>query len=116
MYLTYDEYERYGGTLSENEFGRFGFRATREIDNATFDRSKSYSETTAPEELKRCSFELIEYISKNSISGTVSGVRSFSNDGYSVSFADQKTASEAICDIIRTYLIESADNLLYCGV
>lgn len=112
MYLTYDEYKALGGTLSNAEFDRFCFRAACEIDNATLSRCKTLSEI--PETVKRCVYELILYISKNSNNGSVNSVSSFSNDGYSVSYAEQKTAEKQIYDIIYTYLADTG--LLYCGV
>ena len=112
MYLTYDEYKGYGGTLSDTEFNRFNFRAKCEIDNATFDRCKTLA--NVPEAVKRCAFELVTFISKNTQNGAVSSVSSFSNDGYSVSYTDKKTAQEQISDIIYAYLVGT--DLLYCEV
>lgn len=112
MYLTYEEYEAYGGTLNNTEFDRFSFRAECEINNATLDRCKTLAEI--PEEVKRCEVELIAYLSKNARTGSVSAVSSFSNDGYSVSYTDQKTAESQIYDIIYTYLANT--DLMYCGV
>ena len=112
MYLTYEEYKAYGGTLSNTEFDRFSFRAECEINNATLDRCKNLEEI--PEEVKRCEFELIAYLSKNTQNGSASAVASFSNDGYSVSYTDQKTAENQIHDIIYTYLVNT--DLMYCEV
>jgi len=112
MYLTFEEYKGYGGTLSDAEFGRFNFRAECEINNATFDRCKSLS--PIPEEVKRCCFELVTYLSKNAQGGAASSVSSFSNDGYSISYTDKQTAQEQISGIIYTYLVGT--DLLHCGV
>ena len=112
MYLTYEEYKSHGGTLNDAEFNRFNFRAECEINNATSDRCKSLEKI--PEEVKRCCFELVSYISKNAQNGAASSVAGFSNDGYSVSYVDKKTAQEQISDIIYTYL--ASTDLLYCGV
>lgn len=112
MYLTYEEYTGYGGTLNDTEFNRFNFRAECEINNATLDRCKKLTEI--PEEVKRCQYELVLYLSKNSQNGSISAVSSFSNDGYSVSYVDKKTAQEQISEIIYTYLVGT--DLLYCGV
>lgn len=112
MYLTYDEYIAYGGNLKNSDFDRFNFRAEREINNATFDRCKALTEI--PEEVKRCQYELVLYLSKNSQDGSVSAISSFSNDGYSVSYVDKKTAQEQIFELIYTYLVGTG--LMYCGV
>lgn len=112
MYLAYEEYKNFGGKLDKAEFDRFCFRASYEVDNATLSRCKTLS--TIPEFVKRCVYELTEYFSKNAKNGSVSAVASFGNDGYSVSYADQKNAQEQIADIIYTYLANT--DLLYCGV
>ena len=112
MYLTYDEYVSYGGKLSNADFDRFCFRAECEINNATLSRCKELEKV--PDEVKRCMYELIIYLSKNSQNGSVSAIASFSNDGYSVSYTDKKTAQEQISELIYTYLAET--DLLYCGV
>ena len=112
MYLTYDEYKDYGGTLSDADFDRFAFRAEKEIDIVTQDRCKTL--VNIPEEVERCMFELIGYLSKNTNNGSVSAIASFGNDGYSVTYADQKKATQQIYDIIYTYLVNTG--LMYRGV
>ena len=112
MYLDYEKFKEYGGILLNTDFDRFSFRAGKEIDNATFGRCKTLTET--PEEVKRCEYELILFFSKNVQNGSVSSVASFSNDGYSVNYANPKTSEEQIYDIIYTYLSDTG--LMYCGV
>lgn len=112
MYLDYEKYKEYGGNLLNTEFDRFLFRAEKEIDILTQDRCKNLK--TIPEELNRCTFELIAYLSKNTSNGSVSSVKSFGNDGYSITYTDDKTASQQIYDIIYTYLANTG--LMYCGV
>lgn len=112
MYLSYTEYTNCGGILNEAEFNRFSFRAGSEINNATLDRVKELDEI--PETVKRCEYELILYLSGNAKNGAASAISSFGNDGYSVSYSDQKNAQEQIADIIYTYLVST--DLLYCGV
>lgn len=112
MYLAYEEYRTFGGELNDIEFNRFSFRAESEIDNATFERCKGLTEV--PDSVKKCVFELVEFFSKNSKNGAVTSVQSFSNDGYSVSYASQKNAQQQIADIIYAYLANT--DLLYCGV
>lgn len=112
MYLSYDDYISYGGKLDNANFNRFCFRADKEIDNVTQNRCKSLDKI--PDEVKRCEFELIAYFSKNTNNGSISAVSSVGNDGYSISFVDQKTAEQQIYDIIYTYL--ASTGLMYCGV
>lgn len=112
MYLTYTEYTNFGGQLSDALFNRFSFRAESEINNATQGRLKSISKF--PESVKKCEFELVEYLSKVAKDGSASAISSFGNDGYSVSYTDKKTAQQQIYDIIYTYLADTG--LIYCGV
>lgn len=112
MYLSYDDYISCGGKLDNADFNRFCFRADKEIDNATQSRCKLLDKI--PDEVKRCEFELLTYFSKIAENGSASAVSSFGNDGYSVSFADQKSAEQQIYDIIYTYL--ASTGLMYCGV
>lgn len=112
MYLTYDEYTAYGGKMDKSDFDRFSFRAECEINNATLNRCKNLD--GIPDEIKRCMFELTTYISKTTENGSNLAVSSFSNDGYSVTYSENKTAQNAIYEIISTYLIET--DLMYCGV
>lgn len=111
-YLTFDDYISMGGTLAETEFNRFEFRAERLIDNLT--RGRLNNADTIPETVKRCMYELIAYLSNYAKNGDNSAVSSFSNDGYSVTYAEQKTAAEQIHDIIYDYLADT--DLMYCGV
>ena len=111
MYLTYNEYKAYGGSLSESNFGRFSFRAETEIDNNTQGRLKKIADI--PECVKRCEYELILYLSKNATNGAVSVVSGFSNDGYSVQYSEPKEAKAEIYGIIYTYLADTG--LMYCG-
>lgn len=111
-YLTFDDYISMGGTLTDTEFNRFEFRAEQLIGNETQGRLKNADEI--PETVKRCMFELVTYLSKSAQNGDNSAVASFSNDGYSVTYAEQKTAAQQIRDIIYDYLADT--DLMYCGV
>lgn len=110
-YLTYEDFTSMGGTLAESEFDRFEFRAEKLIDNETFGRIKEL--IAMPEEVSRCTFELVTYLSNVSKGGDTSAVASFGNDGYSVSYVEKKTADRQIYDIIYTYLSDTG--LMYCG-
>lgn len=112
MYLTYAEYQQWGGTLTEQEFNRFSYRAEKEIDNNTQNRLKSVKDI--PDDVKHCMFELVEFISNNTLNGAVMGVTSVSNDGYSESYSGAENAQGEMYNIIYTYL--SGTGLMYCGV
>ena len=112
MYLEYSDYADYGGKLNQAAFNRFCFRAEKLIDIYTFSRLKGVSYSDIPEEVKRCMYELIEYIKANMLDGDTRAVQSEGNDGYSVSY-ESKTSEQAIYDIIYTYLCDT--DLLYRG-
>lgn len=111
-YLTFDDYISMGGTLTDIEFNRFEFRAERLIDNNTQGRLKNID--TIPETVNKCMFELVTYLSNTAKNGDNSVVSSFSNDGYSVTYSEQKTAEQKSYDIIYDYLADT--DLMYCGV
>lgn len=134
MYLTYEEYQNMGGTLTETAFNDFEFQARAQVDWYTFNRLQN--EDTYGEAVKRCIYHLISVLqSKASASlpgsdsndGTVvAGVASQSNDGVSISYnvlsASEavKVAKEEIKETIEMYLQGVMNSLgqkvLYRGV
>ena len=143
MYLTYDEYMDYGGTLDESAFDMYEFEAASKIDYYTFNRLKKgggYSQQSADvkEAVKRCEYRLITLLQLNdatnaitgdedsSNSGAVAGISSQSNDGVSISYnvlsasdASAKAQSE-IDNAIKIYLSNCRNSLgqrlLYRGI
>lgn len=115
-YLTFEKYKQMGGKgiVKKIDFNRLEFRARNEIKRATFGRVETLSEV--PESVQRCMFELILFLTKTTKDGNISNVTGFGHDGYSVSYSDKKSAEEQIYDIIRTYLEDDENDLLYCGV
>lgn len=61
MYLTYEEYQAYGGTLDETSFSDFEFDAESTINWYTFNRlfRPEWAEALESEQLKRCVYQLI---------------------------------------------------------
>ena len=143
MYLTYAEYEQYGGALEETAFDMYEFEAASKIDYYTFNRLKKdvgfdgQSENTK-EAVKRCIYRLIFLLqqrdSANVVSGeegtgdntAVAGISSQSNDGVSVSY-NVMSASEVsanadkeITNTISMYLSGCRNSLgqrlLYRGI
>lgn len=95
MYLTYLEYQNYGGTADETTFNDLEFEASSVVDWYTFNRLQK--ETEFPEAVKRCVYKIIQYITaqqqvngldtasaQNNSEGA--GIASQSNDGVSVSY------------------------------
>ena len=132
MYLTYEEYYHFGGTLSEIDFSRYEFQAEAQINRYTFNRLKT--DKTIPVEVKRLTHHLIDLMEKKSTafslgkgsSDTNVYITSQSNDGVSVSYNGLapgdlielcKTES---AEVIKSYLEgvtnEAGRKLLYRGL
>lgn len=135
MYLTYSEYQAFGGTLDETTFNDLAFEAASIIDWYTFNRLQA--EENLPEAVKRCMYKIIQYVqaqqqvsgipadssANNGISGSVA---SQSNDGVSISYnilsaSDIVSNSKAqIYQIVQQYLSAVVNSLgqkvLYRGL
>lgn len=96
MYLTYLEYQNYGGTLPETAFNTCEMQAESLIDWYTFNRLQN--DTEFPKKLKDCMYLLVHEIeiqsnlldgsgdSGASTGGVGSSIASTSNDGVSISY------------------------------
>lgn len=135
MYLTYSDYQSFGGTLDETTFNDLEFEASSVVDWYTFNRLQK--EQNPPEALKRCMYKLIQYIVAGQQAGGIgtdgqqndgmgAAIASQSNDGVSISYnilgakdviENGKSQME---QIIRQYLSAVVNSLgqkvLYRGV
>lgn len=136
MYLTYEEYQEFGGTLDETTYNQYELEARGIVDWYTFDRLKQ--ETELPTEVKECMYLIIcrvtdEHNLLNSSMPTGAGgmvanptVASQSNDGVSTTYvtfpisAAFEHCKAAIADIINTSLRTAMNSLgrklLYRGL
>ena len=125
MYLTFAEYQAYGGIIESASFVRLEFMARKLVDSETFGRLKS--ETVISESVKRLMFELIGLIQKCDVSSEEYSAEpvSESNDGYSVSFnigtiVTTDTLKSKSRELIERYLCDDTTSegapLLYCGM
>ena len=142
MYLTYTEYQSYGGTLDETTFNDLGFEACCIVDWYTFRRL--VNDDTVSENVKRLVYRLINELNLRNqamtlgkdTSATVtetptsSGViQSQSNDGFSDQFnvmsakdiaASSTLKSPQMRNLIETYLtgVKNAlgQDVLYRGL
>ena len=102
-FLTYTEYQEYGGKLDYALFDRLEYRAEKII------KAKINCAIRIDEDVKKCTFELIdcinEIVSTSSNSGSVQNI---TNDGYSISYSsnndDDFTYIYGINGIINSYL------------
>lgn len=124
MYLTFAEYQEWGGQQSESAFGRLEYKARMLVDEYTFGRLKDAE--SVPEEVKRLIFELVGMLGNMDVSGEgyTDVAESESNDGYSIKMAEGTvlTAAESMQQmsmLIETYLANETTAagvpLLYCG-
>lgn len=122
QYLTYSEYQSLGGTLDETPFNIAEFYSRREIDLRTLNRLIGVEEI--PNEVKLCTYNLINLIDKYRSQNTSNGLASESVGDYSVSYiTDYKqiisNKSSEIEDVIIRDLygvIVNNEHLIYIGV
>ena len=62
MYLSYSEYQKYGGKLDETTYNEYAFEAESVVDYYTFNRLKN--DTVVSEPVKRLIFALIDIAQK----------------------------------------------------
>lgn len=104
LYLTYEVYQKMGGTLDETTFNIFEYEAETIVNWYTFNRLKG--EKAYPKELPWCMFRIIEYVKlqadalllgkqtitvtdgegNKSTVETSAYIKSQSNDGVSISY------------------------------
>lgn len=124
MYIDVIYYRNNGGKadMADAAFSRNEFRARKLVDKLTQGRVKNM--TIVPEAVKRLMVELVSLESTQGAAITDNQpVTSFSNDGYSETYADPLTSErvkEIECDLIHEYLSDEVDDngtpLLYLGV
>ena len=123
MYIDLQYYKSNGGIdMTDAAFSRNEFRARKTVDRLTQGRVQNMAQV--PEAVKRLMVELVglesgqgaEVVSNQAVS-------SFSNDGYSETYADPLTGErvkEIECNLILEYLSEEVDDhgvpLLFLGV
>lgn len=124
MYIDIAYYKANGGKadMTDAAFARNEFRARKQVDRLTQDRVKGMAAT--PEAVKRL---MVELVSLESTQGAEIAenqpVTSFSNDGYSETYADPLTrerVQEIECELVLDYLSGETDDsgtpLLWLGV
>lgn len=124
MYIDIAYYVNGGGKVNMDDaaFSRNEFRARKIVDRYTQGRVKNMAQV--PEAVKRLMVELVTLESTQGAEITENqAVQSFSNDGYSETYADPLTAErvkEIEYELIAEYLSDEVDDkgtpLLYLGV
>lgn len=124
QYLTFEEYQQYGGTLSETDFTLAEFKARSRIDWITLGRVQNMK--VVPEEVKLAMMCIIKVDSKYSADAQVYNalVASFSTDGYSESYGSaseqartaQLQANEEVTKMLFGVLDDYGVPLVYKGL
>lgn len=124
MYIDLDYYKVNGGKtdMSDVAFARNEFRARKLVDRLTQNRIKDMK--AVPEAVKRLMVELVSLETNQGAEiAENQAVTSFSNDGYSETYADPLTrerVKEIECELISEYLSGETDDsgtpLLWLGV
>lgn len=136
MYLTYDEYKKFGGTLEESTFTDFEIRAEMKVNYYTFNRL--VNDTKIPSNVKRLMYILIDLLQKQdealSLGQNVGSssdtsalyIKSQSNDGVSTTYNSMDSNNVfAMCDqkiksnieiYLQGVMNEAGRKLLYRGL
>lgn len=124
MYIDLIYYLQNGGndSMDDAAFSRNEFRARKIVDRLTQNRVKNMQ--AVPEAVKRLMVELVTLESTQGAEITErKSVTSFSNDGYSETYADPLTGEqvkELECELVSEYLSGETDDagtpLLWLGV
>ena len=121
QYLTFEEYEELGGTLTKTPFSLLEFEARKQVDLRTQGRLKTCE--TIPSEVKLCIYHLIEFIilcqkgNSNNIASETVGSYSVSYDNSVKEIVKNKKAE--VGDIILNDLygvIVNGEHVIYNGV
>ena len=119
-YLTYNEYQSIGGTLTEAAFNRNIDRAELMIDRRTQKRLRDLE--SLPEEVKPLCRDLVEYIAENTVQKAITS-RSQSAGGvsesesYATLTAEEYAAKidEMFADYLSTVYTKNGICVLYKG-
>lgn len=124
QYLTYEQYQAWGGTLDESAFNRAEIRARARIDALTMGRVAHMREV--PEQVQVAMMDIINVDGTYSASAQAAAPvdASFTTDGYSESYGSAESRTAAIeaqlTASIETLLAGVVDDegtpLIYAGV
>ena len=109
QYLTYAEYQQYGGTMSETDFTIAEFKARSRIDRMTLARVQAMQ--TVPEEVKMAMMCIMKVDAKYSadVMSDSAIVSAFNTDGYSESYGGIAEQS----DNAQTQLNQQLSKMLF---
>lgn len=111
QYLTFEEYQSYGGQLDEPTFNREELKAQQKIDFIT--NNRLVEDTVISEPVKLAIFEVICLFNEKATyeNPNTNVVTGFSNDGVSVTFGSQST--KEYLDSFENKLNQKVKEILY---
>lgn len=123
MYLTMDEYEDMGGTITDDAvFERYAAKADATIDRMTHGRIRS--ETPVRSVAKYAAYALIEAMHSDDATGDGREIASMSNDGMTVNYVTdngsamlnrRRRYADIVCDYLQYEVDDNGTLLLYAG-
>lgn len=124
QYLTYEEYQSYGGDMPETDFALAEFKARSRIDYMTLGRVQDMTEV--PEAVKMAMMVIIKVDAKYSADAQADSalVSSFNTDGYSESYGGiseqtdnaQKQLNKDVQKMLFGVLDDYGVPLIYMGL
>lgn len=112
MYLTYAQYQEWGGTLQEAAFNLAEIKARARIDALTMGRVKPLA--AVPEQVQAAMMEIIQVDGTYSASAQASApvAASFTTDGYSESYGSAESRTAAIEKQLTSDILTLLDGVL----
>jgi hypothetical protein len=117
VYLTYEEYSGYGGTLDEFAYSRYEFKARQIIDSLTHGRISN--DDPVRQAVKLAMVDLVNAIADDA-GNNGREIQSMGNDGVSVAYTTAGSArarhAEIVCDYLENETTDEGVPILYAGV
>ena len=107
MYLSYEKYKEFSGSVIEKDYAFFELQARKKLDYWTLDRIPNFLDENKNniyylkiiEDIELCMVLIIDQI--HQIETGEADVSSVSNDGISMSFVDAKTSGQKLQDLYQ---------------
>lgn len=121
LYCDYDTYSTMGGAMSAEQYGVWGPRASRKIDELTLGRAEGHAADLETELAEACGQMADAMLQQSKARSRSAGgvLTAASNDGYSESYAAVETSgrasARALYDILSDSLGADPYGLLYRG-
>jgi hypothetical protein len=112
QYLTYEQYQAWGGTLDESAFNLAEIKARSRIDALTMGRVARMA--SVPEQVQAAMMEIITVDGTYSASAQASApvAASFTTDGYSESYGSAESRTSAIEKQLTASILTLLDGVL----